>query len=59
MATGRGVVVEDGGVEVLGVGEAVSGVGFGFFGGVGPEGGVCCCGHVCSMERRILTDLGF
>ena len=52
-------MVEDGGVEVLGVGEAVSGVGFGFFGGVGPEGGVCCCGHVCSMERRILTDLGF
>jgi hypothetical protein len=25
----------------------VGGVGFGFFGGVGPEGRVGCCGHVC------------
>lgn len=33
-------MVEDGGVEILGVREAVGGVGFGFLGGVGPEGGV-------------------
>jgi hypothetical protein len=46
----------------LGVREAVGGVGFGFFGGIGPEGRVGCCGHVCVLwvwNRGILMDLGF